>query len=349
MARVSRRRVQFPAPGNAEVITEEVSPPGPKEVRVRTRYSAISPGTERLVYQGDVPNDLPADASIDALQGKDLSYPISYGYACVGTVEAVGEEVEGEWRGAPVFAFQPHVSRFVASPDALIRLPDSVEPVDAVMIPSLETAVNLVMDGRPMIGERVLVFGQGVVGLLTARLLANHPLDMLVTVDPSAPRRKLSDSMGALSVMSASEIAQVADFNQASSSDASSQTDAERADLVYELTGQPSVLNDAVQWTGFDGRIVVGSWYGTKTAPIDLGGHFHRSRMRIISSQVSTIDPSLRGRWSKDRRMSVVLDLLNEVTPSQLISDHFQIDEAPSVYEQLAADSSMLQPVFVYE
>ena len=349
MARASRRRLQFPAAGKAAVITEEIPSPGPEEVRVRTRYSAVSPGTERLVYQGTVSSDLPADASINALQGEDLSYPISYGYACVGNVEEVGEDIGGEWQGTPVFAFQPHVSRFVASPNALIRLPDSVEPVDAVMIPSLETAVNLVMDGRPMIGERVLVFGQGVVGLLTTRLLADHPLDTLVTVDPSAPRRRLSESMGALPVTSASEIEQVAGFKVASSSDASSHTDAERADLVYELTGHPTVLNDAVQWTGFDGRIVVGSWYGTKTAPINLGSHFHRSRMRIVSSQVSTVDPSLRGRWSKERRMSVVLDLLNEVTPSQLISDYFGIDEAPSVYEQLAADPSMLQPVFMYE
>lgn len=331
------------------MITEEIPSPGPEEVRVRTRYSAISPGTERLVYQGNVPSDLPADASINALQGEDLSYPISYGYACVGDVEEVGKEVGGDWHGASVFAFQPHVSRFVASPDALIRLPDSVEPRDAVMIPSLETAVNLVMDGRPIIGERVLVFGQGVVGLLTTRLLADHPLDTLVTVDPSASRRTLSESMGALPVTSAAKLEQVEDFKMASSSNASSHTDAERADLVYELTGQPSALNDAVHWTGFDGRIVVGSWYGTKTAPIDLGSHFHRSRMRIISSQVSTIAPSLRGRWTKNRRMSVVLELLNEVTPSQLISDYFQIDEAPSVYEQLAAGPSMLQPVFVYE
>ncbi len=345
----TRRRVQFPAPGEAEVIAEDVPSPGPNEVRVRTEYSAISPGTERLVYQGNVPGDLDADASIDALQGDDLSYPISYGYACVGEVEALGEEVPGDWRGAPVFSFQPHVSRFLASPGALIRLPESVASTDAVMIPSLETAVNLVMDGRPMIGETVLLFGQGVVGLLTARLLADHPLGTLAAVDPAASRRSHAEALGASAVASVAELEQGAVFGAAPSSDAPSPSDSARADLVYELTGKPSVLNDAVQCTGFAGRLVVGSWYGTKTAPIDLGSHFHRSRMRIISSQVSTIDPRHQGRWSKDRRMSVVLDLLGDVKPSRLISDQFTVDEAPSVYEQLAADRSMLQPIFVYE
>ena len=337
MARDSRRRIQFPAPEEAEVITEEVPAPGPGDVRVRTKYSAISPGTERLVYQDNVPGDLQADASIEALQGDTLSYPISYGYACVGRVDALGEGVDSDWMEAPVFAFQPHVSRFVASTDTLLRLPASASLTDAVMIPSLETAVNLVMDGRPMIGETALVFGQGVVGLLTTALLADHPLGRLLAVEPDASRRSRAEAAGAQAVASVDDLME----NGAPNS--------ERADLVYELTGRPAVLDDAVPCTGFGGRIVVGSWYGTKTAPIDLGSHFHRSRMRIISSQVSTIDPSLRGRWTKDRRMTVVLGLLDDVTPSRLISDRFSVEEAPTTYERLAGDASMLQPIFVYD
>ena len=334
----TRQRVQFPAPEEAEVITEEVPSPGPGEVRVHTEYSAISPGTERLVYQGQVPGDLEADASIEALQGDTLSYPISYGYACAGRVEALGGGVNPEWEGAPVFSFQPHVSRFVASTEHLVRLPDEAALTDAVMIPSLETAVNLVMDGRPMIGEVVLVLGQGVVGLLTTHLLARHPLAALVAVEPDEARRARAAAAGAEALSS------IDDWDGPAATDA-----LDRADLTYELTGRPAVLDNAVQATGYDGRIVVGSWYGTKAAAIDLGSHFHRSRMQIVSSQVSTIDPSLRGRWTKGRRMGVVLDLLGEVAPSRLISDRFPVAEAPSVYQQLAAGTSMLQPVFTYE
>jgi threonine dehydrogenase-like Zn-dependent dehydrogenase len=230
------------------------------------------------------------------------------------------------------------VSRFVASTDAVVRLPDSVDRADAVMIPSLETAVNLVMDGRPMIGETVLVFGQGVVGLLTTHLLADHPLGALVAVEPDAARRATAEAAGAQA------LAAVDDWEGGEAAHTSA-----RADLVYELTGRPAVLDEAVQSTGFAGRVIVGSWYGTKAAPIDLGSHFHRSRMRIVSSQVSTIDPSLRGRWTKDRRMSVVLDLLDAVAPSRLVSDRFAVEEAPSVYRELADETSMLQPIFTYE
>jgi len=349
MATDTRRRVRFSAPEEAEVIAEALPPIGPGEVRVRTQYSAISPGTERLIYSGQVPDTLAADASIEALEGEDLSFPLSYGYACVGVVEEVGVDVQEEWRGASVFAFQPHVSHFVTSPEPLIRVPASVDLQDAVMIPSMETAVNLVMDGRPMVGETVVIFGQGVVGLLTARMLAEHPLARLVTVDPAASRRTHSEAMGATSVPSASELEQLDGFSVETKGDTSSRAESDRADLVYELTGRPDVLNDAISCTGFNGRIVVGSWYGTKTAPIDLGGRFHRSRMQIISSQVSTIAPSLRGRWTKDRRMSAVLDLLPDVRPSQLISDRFAVEEAPSAYEQLSDHVAMLQPIFEYE
>ena len=80
------------------------------------------------------------------------------------------------------------------------------------------------------------------------------------------------------------------------------------ADLCFELSGAPSALNTAISLTGFDGRIMIGSWYGQKQSGLDLGGRFHRSRIRLISSQVSTIAPELTGRWDKDRRFESILD-----------------------------------------
>lgn len=346
---LSRRRVRFPSAGEAEVLTEQFAPPAEDELVVRTQYSAISPGTERLIYEGNVDEDMAADASIDALKGTDFSYPLSYGYACVGEVESVGEKVDEEWMGRQVFAFKPHVSRFRATPSTVTLLPPDAEMTDAVMIPTLETAVNLVMDGRPMIGERVVLFGQGVVGLLTTRLLADYPLATLATVERAADRREQSLEMGASVSKAAVSDVELSQRSEAFSGEGMSESWATGADLAYELTGHPDVLDDAIQAVGFGGRVVVGSWYGQKTASLDLGGHFHRSRIQITSSQVSTILPELQGRWTKLRRMDVVLNLLDEVSPGQLITDTFNVEEAPSVYNGLSDNPSMLQPIFVYE
>lgn len=345
----TRHAVTFPAPREVEVVEEPLPAPDSDEVRVQTSLSAISPGTERLIYRGQVPQALAADPSIEALSG-ELSYPITYGYAAVGRVEALGEDVSREWKGRRVFAFQPHVSHFVASPDALAPLPDGVRDEDAVLIPSLETAVTLLMDGRPMIGERVAVFGQGIVGLLTTALASEFPLGQLLTVEPASDRRSRSLDWGADRSFDPDEgLPPIRDALNVRSVEAQEveAADYEGADLVFEISGTPSALDDVIAVAGYDGRVVVGSWYGEKEVDLDLGGRFHRSRMQLISSQVSSLDPDLRGRWTKDRRMARVVDLLDRLRPGDLISHAFAQDQAPTVYDRLDTED-LFQPVFRY-
>ncbi len=67
----------------------------------------------------------------------------------------------------------------------------------AVFLPNMETTVNLLLDGQPLLGERIVVFRQGIVGLLTTALLARFPLAQLVTVDRYPLRRQASLDLGA--------------------------------------------------------------------------------------------------------------------------------------------------------
>src|SRR5690606_5438305 len=136
---------------------------------VETVCSAISAGTEMLIYQGHFPRDMATDSTIPSLQG-ELTYPCIYGYACVGVVRELGAAVDRDWLDRKVFAFQPHMSHFISTSDALFPIPDSLSPDSACFLPNMETAINLVQDGAPLLGERVLVLGQGIVGLLTASL-----------------------------------------------------------------------------------------------------------------------------------------------------------------------------------
>lgn len=352
MTAPSRRVVEFPEPNRVDLVEEPLPELGPDQVRVKTEISAISPGTERLVYRGKAPSTLSVDTSIDALSGK-LNYPVRYGYAVVGRVEAAGEEVYDSWLDQMVFAFQPHVSRFVASPEDLIALPPSVRARDGVMIPTLETAVNLLMDGRPMLGERVVVFGQGSVGLLTTGLAADFPVDRILVVEPIEERRTLAYEWGAdQGYDPADGLDPLHDALNIQGKEAveAKEGEYEGADLVYELSGDPAVLGDAVSVTGYDGRLVVGSWYGTKEARVGLGGRFHRSRIQIKSSQVSSVDPPHRGRWTKGRRMDVVLSLLGSIRPGTLVTDEYAHENAAEAYDRLARDASgHTQPVFRYK
>ncbi len=348
MSETVRRTVTFQAPRDVRVVESPIPTPDPDQVRVRTRRSAISPGTERLIYRGKVPSGLQADTDIDALSG-DLSFPLSYGYAAVGQVVACGANVDKDWSGQWVFSFQPHTSHFVSSPENLVQLPEEATVEDGVMIPNLETATNLVMDGRPMIGERVVLFGQGVVGLLTTALLDRHPVTCF-SVEPNPSRRTASKEWGADESFHPSDDW---DFLRDVLGIRTERSNADEkkagADLSYELSGNPSALDDAISITGFDGRVIVGSWYGTKEVPLHLGEQFHRSRIQLKSSQVSTVDPDYSGRWTKDRRMGVVLKYLETLQPGSLISDQFPITDAPSVYQRLDSEADdLLQPVFRY-
>lgn len=305
--------------------------PGEDEVLVETICSAISAGTEMLVYRGEFPH-LPD--SHDGLSS-DLNYPLAYGYACVGMVKQAGKSVGREWEGRLVFSFQPHTSHFTARVESLFPIPSSLSPENACFLPNMETAVNLVQDGAPILGERALVLGQGVVGLLTASLLGEFPLESLTVVDAIGLRRE------ALKVDSKSP-----KVNRFSPADLLSFTP-DHFDLTFELSGSPSALNTAIALTAFSGRVVIGSWYGQKRAEIDLGGAFHRSRIRLISSQVSTISPELSGRWDKQRRFEVAWNALERVQPEKWITHRFPLKDADKAYQLLDEDPQQtIQVVF---
>jgi len=319
----------FTGPETVEVRETTVGPPEDDELLVETRASAISAGTELLVYRDQTPADFPADEALDALDG-DLSYPLQYGYAASGVVREVGAEVDPDWVGRSVFAFVPHQTRFRATPDSVVALPPETTPAAGSLLPSVETATNIVLDAAPRLGERVVVFGAGVIGLCVVRLLADFPLESLVAVDPIERRRTLAATLGADRTTTPAEIGAV--------DPAVGDSAVDGADLAVELSGQPSALDDAIGVVGYDARIVVGSWYGTKREPIDLGGRFHRDRIDIVSSQVSTISPELRGRWDHDRRMDAALDRLDGVPADELITHRIPFERAPEAYELLDAE-----------
>jgi 2-desacetyl-2-hydroxyethyl bacteriochlorophyllide A dehydrogenase len=192
---MKRRAVYFSEPFHVTVQDEPLSPPSRNEVLAQTLVSAISPGTELLIYRGEWPHKLPVDTAIPALAG-EFRYPLKYGYATVAKIVEVGPDVPAGWLGRVVFVFAPHQSHVLTTVDQLVPLPPSMAAEDAAFLPNMETAVSLVMDGRPIIGERVAVLGQGVVGLLTAGLLTRFPLGRLVTLDRYALRRERSQDLG---------------------------------------------------------------------------------------------------------------------------------------------------------
>ncbi len=332
-----------------EVREHQVGELRDDELLIAVECSAISAGTEMLVYRGQIPSDMALDANISALQNQQ-QYPLQYGYASVGIVTSVGDKVDADWLGRRVFAFQPHASHFISTAENLIPVPDDISAENAVFLPNMETVVNLVQDGKPALGERVVVLGQGVVGLLLVSLLAQFPLVQLHAVDAITLRRERALQLGVNAAFNPFSAADIQMLKQQLQHDQLKQGENNKgADLIYEVSGAPDALNLAIDLTGFASRIVIGSWYGNKTAAIALGGDAHRNRLHITTSQVSSLAPELCGRWSKARRFELCWHMLRKLQPSNLITHRAPLRDAPAIYQQLhQTPEQILQAVFTY-
>jgi 2-desacetyl-2-hydroxyethyl bacteriochlorophyllide A dehydrogenase len=345
-----RQSLYFTSPMKVEIIEETLPSVGPGEVLVRTIVSAISAGTELLFLRGEVPPGIAVDESIASLRGEANRFPMKYGYAVVGRVEEVGRDVESTLEDRLVFAFHPHESRFVTTPDALIDIGSEMAPEKAVLLPTMETALSLVMDAQPVVGERVVVIGLGMVGLLATYVFGSMSLGRLVGVDTVPLRREHAVRLGADDVVEG-DTADVIDAIHATVMKSAGGEEYHGADLAMELTGQPAGLDTAIQSVGFNGRVIIGSWYGTKAAALrSLGAAFHRQHVELRSSQVSRLNPRWTGRWTKERRLQTALRILASLPHDPLITHRHSFERAPDAYQTLENNpQDALQVLLTYE
>lgn len=331
------RAVWFPAPKTVEVRDEPLAIPGAGEVGIRTLRSAISHGTEMLVYRGQVDPEMALD--LPALRGS-FGFPIKYGYATVGRVETVGREVVRLKAGDLVFVHHPHQSSYVVLEAAAQLLPAESDPEGSALLANIETAINIVLDAHPRTGDRVAIFGQGVVGLLVTQLMRRAGVETIIAVDPVAKRRALASAIGADVVLDSGS--DVPDRVMRLTAGAGT-------DLAIEVSGNPSALELAIDCLRFQGTVVAASWYGTKPVPLRLGGAFHRNRIRIVSSQVSHLDPGLGPEWTPARRIRLAISLLDELVLAPLISHRFPLEDAREAYRLIDEHpEETVQVLFTY-
>ncbi|MFP4300544.1 MAG: zinc-dependent alcohol dehydrogenase [Spirochaetaceae bacterium] len=343
-----RRYLQFESPFSAAVRGEKLPGVEAGEILVDAECSAVSAGTELLLFRGEAPEGIALDETLPSLEG-ELSYPLRYGYAFVGRVSKIGAGVDHALLGRRVFLFHPHATHAVVPAHTATLISEELPPERAVFLPNLETAVNLLLDGAPLIGEEVVVFGLGVVGTLTTILLSRMLRGGVIGVEPQEYRRSLAMSLVPDARCVPPEELVLPRMSRPSGEYAAMQRRYPGFDLVYELSGRPETLNHAVECAGFGGRVVVGSWYGRKSAPINLGGRYHRARLKLISSQVSTVGAEHSGRWSPNRRLNTALRLLHDLPLERLVTHEVAFQDAPEAYERLAAgEPGLMQLIFRY-
>ncbi|WP_225095289.1 zinc-binding alcohol dehydrogenase [Streptomyces sp. CoH27] len=308
----SARAFWLRSPGHGELRDVTLADPADGEIVVRALYSAVSRGTETLVFRGQVPASQHAVMRAPFQEG-DFPGPVKYGYLSVGVVE----EGPAALTGRTVFCLYPHQSRYVIPVNAVTVVPESVPAARAVLAGTVETAVNALWDASPLIGDRIAVVGGGMVGCSVAALLARFPGVRLQLVDADPARAATAEALG---VDFATPDAALGD-----------------CDLVVHASATEAGLTRALQLLAPEGTVVELSWYGDRRVALPLGEAFHSRRLTVRSSQVGTVSPAARpGRGYADR-MALALDLLADPALDALITGESPFEQLPDVMPQLAA------------
>lgn len=311
----SARALYYVAPQQAAIrpvalLTED--DPGMARIKVRTLFTGLSRGTERLVFRGELPEREWKRMRAPHQEG-DFPFPVRYGYAAVGVVESGSDSLYGE----KVFGLFPHQDQFIARAEDVVPLPSSVPPHRAILAANMETALNGVWDAGVNAGHEVLIVGAGVVGALLAAIVSRIPGVRVGMVDIQSQRGGVARVFGA-------------DFFAPQDAPGG-------ADIVFHTSASEAGLQLAMACAGFEGRIVEMSWYGNRQVSLPLGEDFHSQRLQIISSQVGHVAPSHRARWSHRRRLEKAIELLDDPRLDAVITEEVAFDDLPRALPRLLA------------
>lgn len=247
------------------------------------------------MLRGQVPESEYARMRCPFQEG-EFPFPVKYGYSFIG------KAVNGEFQGRACFALSPHQEIANLPATAIVPLPDGLPPLRAVLAANMETALNVLWDAEVQAGDRVLVVGAGVVGLLVASLVARIPGVEANIADINPRREAVAQRLGAA-------------FHPPPDGDGD-------MDVVIDASASAAGLRYGISQAGLEARIVVASWLGTAETTLALGGAFHSQRLKLISSQVGRIPAEKAPRWNYRRRLQTALRLLADMPELDALVTH---------------------------
>lgn len=300
------------APGHGEIRAQRLNAPGAHEVLIRASVSAISRGTESLVFAGRVPPSEYQTMRCPFQEG-EFPAPVKYGYASVGMVEGGMAALIGR----RVFCLYPHQDFYIVPADSVVPVPKSVPDERAALAANMETALNAIWDAAPLPGDRIAIVGGGVVGCFIASLAAKIPGTRVELIDIDRRRAAIAAALGCRFALPDEAIGD--------------------CDIVFHTSASDAGLATALRLAGFEAKLIELSWYGNKPVTVPLGEAFHQRRLQLIASQVGAVAAARRARRTHRDRLALALNLLDDSVYDRLITGHCTLDTLPQHMAQLAA------------
>lgn len=184
--------------GKQQVAHESFDPgaPAAAEVRIQTRLSLMSTGTENIVFNRLFDSGTHWDNWV--------KYPFYPGYAAVGVVEAVGPGVETLRVGDRVAFRVGHCSHAVVKAAACFPIPASVPFDQAVWFSLAKIGFHGARAAGYHLGDSVLIIGAGPIGQMSLRWAAGAGVGNIIVVDTASHRIPLAKAGGATATVTAS-------------------------------------------------------------------------------------------------------------------------------------------------
>jgi threonine dehydrogenase-like Zn-dependent dehydrogenase len=315
-------QIIFAAPNRVEVLDGPApAAPGPQQVRVRNRYSMVSPGTE-----------------LACLSGAEwwFALPSPSGYCAVGAIEAVGPGVDAWKVGDLVLHYGSHQAWQVLdlAKDAIFPVPTSVPLHQAPAARLATIAMTALRQSEIELGDTVLVTGLGPVGNLAAQLAALQGA-RVIGCDLDASRLALARTCGLTDCLAGSPETQVEAMQAL--------TNGEGASVLIEATGRAATAQAALPLLGQNAEVIL---LGTprQSCPTDLTGFlmpFHLAtralRLKPAHEWIYPVrhDPFVKHSFTRNTRIVFDLIAAKRLRLDPLITQVVPPSEAPAMYEGL--------------
>jgi 2-desacetyl-2-hydroxyethyl bacteriochlorophyllide A dehydrogenase len=337
--------VSFAAPYDVGLVPYDAPPLVPGSVRVRTWYSGVSAGTELTAYRGSNPyltRTWDAGRRLFVEGAPTFGYPVEgWGYSEVGEVVEAADDVTRPAVGDLVHGIWGHRSEAVLPAASVAeRTWTGLDPLSGTFARVGSIALNALLAADVRLGDRVAVFGQGVIGLLATRLAVLAGADV-VAVDSIEHRLEVAREMGAAQVVRADAPGGAGALVRAWSGGGG-------VDSAVELSGNDRALHEAVRSVVVDGTVAACGFYQGGAAHLRLGEEFHHNRVRIVASQISATPLALGPRWDQPRLVRTFMDQVRRgrVDARSLVTDVVDATDVETVFERLdRGDPGILQAV----
>lgn len=338
---------------------------------IQTTRTLISAGTERMLVEfgkasliakarsqpdkvKQVLDKIKTDGLMPTLEAvfNRLDEPLPLGYCNAGVVLAAGPGVQGFVPGDHVVSNGSHAEVVSVPQNLCAKVPAGVSDDHAAFTVLASIGLQGIRLLQPTLGERFIVYGMGLIGLLSVQLLRAHGCEVL-GVDISADRLALAERYGAKTVNTAAGGDVIAA--------AGAWTDGRGVDGVLITASAPTdeIMHQSAQACRKRGRLVLVGVVGLnlkradfydKELTFQVSCSYGPGRYDDLYEQRGQDYPYGFVRWTEQRNFEAVLDCMRagRVQVDELITNRFPIVEAPAAYEVISNDKQALGVLLEY-